>query len=196
MDSLSKLVKRTVLVAGVCLFTFSNSGCSLMTFKHFFYSTGLSFSKYFGTTPPIPISPYWSQAIEDTYHNEERYGKVPILDPVEGEHAPLFCMDPPSEDEIIRALPTNGEAGMPFIAETQINNVRMVVEPIVDRIDECRFYPMVGPAKLHHCHYKCTVYFQKVIRSSWPIPYTHSDDSIEVLYIDHDHLIRCAPAMP
>jgi hypothetical protein len=196
MDSLGKLAKRTLLMAGICLLTFSNSGCSYTLIKGFFWSDGLAFSKFWGTTVPIPISPYWSEQIEATYHNEERYGKVPILDPVEGEHAPLFCMDQPSEDEIIRALPNRGGGGMPFLAETQLNNVRMVVEPIVDRIDECRFYPMVGPAKLHHCHYKCTVYYQKVIRSGWPIPFTHADDTVEVLYIDHDHLIRCAPPMP
>lgn len=75
-----------------------------------------------------------------------------------------------------------------------MNNVRIVVEPIVDRVDECRFYPLVGPARLHHCHYKCTVYFDKTIRSDWPIPMTHTDQSEEVVYIDHDHLIRCTGA--
>ena len=84
-----------------------------------------------------------------------------------------------------------GSGGFAFIAETNMNNVRIVVEPIVDRVDECRFYPLVGPARLHHCHYKCTVYFDKTIRSDWPIPMTFSDQSEEVVYIDHDHLIRC-----
>jgi hypothetical protein len=51
---------------------------------------------------------------------------------------------------------------------------------------------MVGPARHHRCHYKCTVYFDKVIRSDWPIPYTAQDQVQEVVYIDHDHLIRCA----
>ena len=30
------------------------------------------------------------------------------------------------------------------------------------------------------------------IRSDWPIPYTHTGATQEVVYIDHDHLIRCA----
>ena len=55
-----------------------------------------------------------------------------------------------------------------------------------------RLSPLVGPARLHPCHYKCTVYFDKTIRSDWPIPFTHTDQSQEVVYIDHDHLIRCA----
>jgi hypothetical protein len=67
-----------------------------------------------------------------------------------------------------------------------------VVEPIVDRLDECRFYPMVGPARLHHCHYKCTIYYDKTMRSDWPVPFKHVDETTQVVYIDHDHLIRCA----
>jgi hypothetical protein len=50
---------------------------------------------------------------------------------------------------------------------------------------------------MHHCHYKCTVYYDKTIRSDWPIPFSHTDQTQEVVYIDHDHLIRCAgPATP
>jgi len=192
MDRLGKLLKRTMLLAGICLVTFSNSGCSYTLIRGFFWDQALVISKFWGTTPLIPVSPYWSQLIEDTYWEEERYGKVPILDPVEGEFAPLFCMDPPTPDEVIRALPDEVGGGMPFLAETQRNNVRMVVEPIVDSIGECRFYPMVGPARLHKCHYKCTVFYDKIIRSGWPIPFTHRDATQEVVYIDHDHLIRCA----
>ena len=139
----------------------------------------------------IPVSPYYSQQIEDTYWEEERYTRVPILDAVEGENAPLFCLDPPSSDEVIRALPDKAAGGFAFLAETARNNIRIVVEPIVDRVDECRFYPLAGPARLHHCHYKCTVYYDKTIRSYWPVPFTHSDETEDVVYIDHDHLIRC-----
>ena len=78
------------------------------------------------------------------------------------------------------------------MAEVTRNNVRMVVEPIVDSIGDCRFYPMVGPARHKRCHYKCTVYYERVERSDWPVPYQHTDQTQEVVYIDHDHLIRCA----
>src|SRR5579871_2390787 len=177
MDRLVSRLKRTVMLAGIGLLLCSNSGCSWTLIQGFFWSDTVAYVKFFSTTPFIPISPYFSQMIEDTYHNEERYGKAPILDPVEGENAPLYCMDPPSPDEIIRAMPDDTAGGMPFLAETQRNNVRMTSELIVDKIDECRFIPMVGPAKLHHCHYKCRIYFDKVIRSSWPIPFTHKDNS-------------------
>lgn len=157
-----------------------------------FLDVAANHAAFWFTTTPVPVSAYFSEEIENTYWEEERYAKVPILDPVEGEHAPLFCMDPPRPDEVMRAMPDSVGGGVPFFAETQRNNVQIVVENIVDRIDECRFYPMAGPARLHHCHWKATVYYTKIIRSEWPVPFSHADETKEVVYIDHDRLIRCA----
>ena len=188
------LMKRLCLLGAIGIMTMANSGCTL--FGGLFH-VALIGAGFYGTTPIIPVSPYYSEQIEDAYIREERYDKVPILDPVEGEHAPLFCQDPPSPDEVMRALPNETSGGWVFLAETARNNVKMVVEPIVDRMDDCRFIPLVGPARLHHCHYKCTVYYNKIIRSDWPVPFRHSDETSQVVYIDHDHFIRCAgPATP
>ena len=189
MPGLPNTIRRAGLVVALCTLALSSSGCKLLAYG---VEQQIAFSKFWLVGPFIPVSPYWSQLIEDTYWDEERYGRVPILDPVEGENAPLFCLDTPTPDEVMRALPDEVGGGMPFLAETVRNNVRIVVEPLVDRIDECRFYPMAGPARLHHCHYKATVYYTRVIRSDWPVPFSHTDESSEVVYIDHDHLIRCA----
>ena len=184
-----KMFRRLSLMALLGLLMTTGSGCYVF---RGFVVVAANYSKFWLTTPPIPVSPYYSQMIEDTYHEEERYTKVPILDPVEGENAPLFCLDPPSPDEVMRSLPDQSAGGFAFLAETARNNVRIVVEPLVDRVDECRFYPLAGPARLHHCHYKCTVYYDKTIRSNWPVPFTHMDATEDVCYIDHDHLIRCS----
>lgn len=186
---MKKLFKQACLIAVLAVCTVPNSGCRM---AWWFWKDAWILSSFFGTTPLIPVTPYFSQQIEDTYWEEERYDYVPILDPVEGEHAPIFCLDPPSPDEVMRTLPDNTSGGFTFVAETSRNNVRMIVEPIVDRLDECRFFPMVGPARQHHCHYKCTVYFEEVKRSYWPVPFTHVDQREDVVYIDHNHLIRCA----
>lgn len=201
MLKLSELATKLTAIAGLVMITVSMSGCvhaipvspySVKLFANF-SEMSWTYARFWRTTPFIPVSPYFSQLIEDTYHEEERYGKMPILDPVEGENPPLFCIDPPSDDEVMRALPDKSSGGLYFIAETARNNVRIVTELIVDRVDdECRFIPLAGPARVHHCHYKCTVYFDKVIRSDWPVPFTHTDQTQEVVYIDHDHLIRCA----
>ena len=202
MDTTRKLIQRISLLAVMAFMTFSAGGCfSTLPFSgtviRGFVRNAVAYGQHWQTFPPLPVSAYFSQKIEDAYWEEERYDKVPILDPVEGEHAPLSCMDPPSWDEVIRALPDDTSGGFAFLAETNRNNVRIVVEPIVDRLDECRFYPLVGPARVHHCHYKCTIYYDKVIRSNFPVPFSHTDQVQEVVYIDHDHLIRCAgPATP
>lgn len=180
--------KRLVLAAVLASMTLPSSGCAL---TYWIAKDVIVFSQFWGTTPLIPVTPYFSQKIEDTYWEEERYKKVPILDPIEGENAPLFCLDPPSPDEVMRALPDDVSGGWPFLAETFRNNVRMTVDLIVDRVDDCRVVPHVGPVRLHHCHYKANVFFEKTIRSHWPVPFTHVDNVHDVVYIDHDHFIRC-----
>jgi hypothetical protein len=48
---------------------------------------------------------------------------------------------------------------------------------------------LVGPAQLHHAHYKCIVYYDETIRVGWPIPHTlEKPEEVEVVYIDHNHL--------
>ena len=189
MTSFHTRMKRCLLAAALGLMVLPSSGCSVL-----FGLTKDAFilGNFFWTTPLIPVTPWMSQKVEDAYWDEERYGKVPILDPIEGENAPLFCLDPPSSDEVMRALPDSTSGGVAFLAETSRNNVRIIVEPMVDRLDDCRFYPMVGPARLHHCHYKCTIYFEEVKRSYWPVPFTHRAQRQEVVYVDPEHLIRCA----
>ena len=59
---------------------------------------------------------------------------------------------------------------------------------MVDRIDPARFYPLVGPAQLHHCHWKCTIYYAETIESGYPFPFQTKKNRVEVVYIDKDHL--------
>jgi hypothetical protein len=63
-------------------------------------------------------------------------------------------------------------------------------EKIADFLDPPRFYPVVGPAQVHHSRWKCTVYYTRVIRPGWPLPQHMVDNSSEVIYIDHTHLHR------
>lgn len=101
---------------------------------------------------------------------------APLLDPAvevaEGE--PMFCMTPPTDDEVVQALGLAGPA---------IQNLRIVVEPMVDRLDGLTYFPNIGLAQMHHCHYKCTVYYD-----------TEMNGSLEaVIYIDKDYLLREVP---
>ncbi|HEV3084907.1 MAG TPA: hypothetical protein VGY66_34420, partial [Gemmataceae bacterium] len=38
------------------------------------------------------------------------------------------------------------------------------------QVDPPRFFPLVGEAQLHHCHWKCTVYYTEIGQSDDPIP--------------------------
>ncbi|MGV2335923.1 MAG UNVERIFIED_CONTAM: hypothetical protein LVR18_18000 [Planctomycetaceae bacterium] len=191
MQTVGRQLRRSAVLATICLMLVSNSGCTL---TGGFISVVWSYMTFWKTLPIVPVPADQTQLIEDKLWEDERYNRVPVLDPVEGE---VFCVDPPSEDQVMRAMPSDAAGGFAFFQETQINNVKIVVEPLVDRLDDCKVYPLVGPARLHHCHYKCTIYYDKTVRSYWPIPFTHTDESVEVVYIDKDHLIRCTgPATP
>ncbi len=143
---------------------------------------------------PIPVSPYFQKVQEDQFWNHERYERVPILGPITAGGPPA-ALDPPSPDEVMRALEKadSVQGGMPLLYEKQRNNVRMTIEPISDYVDPMRVYPLIGPAQLHHAHYKVTVYYTKIRRTGWPLPNTKIDeDAREVIYIDHNHFHRCA----
>lgn len=138
---------------------------------------------------PIPVSPYFQKKKEDEFWNQERYKRVPILPPIV-PGAPTEALDPPSDDEVMRAWEQANpiQGGVPFLHERQRNNVRIVKDKIADYVDPPRVVPLIGPVQLHHCHYKCTIYYSETTRVGWPVPHTLVDeDAQEVIYIDHNH---------
>lgn len=176
--------RRTVqasLIALLALPALAASGCS--------WPLNTQFSSPSWHLPvPIPLSPYFQKEQEDKFWMRERYQRVPILGPTTS--GPVAALDPPSPDEVMRALERarTVEGGVPLLHEIQRNNVRMVVEQLADYMDPPRVYPLIGPAQLHHAHYKCIIYFTEVTRVGWPIPYTTVDeDAQEVIYVDHNH---------
>ncbi len=139
---------------------------------------------------PIPVSPYFQKQKEDQAWEKERYQRVPILGPVTSAGEPV-ALDPPSDDEVMRALEDAepNEGGFPMLYERNRNNVRIVKEKIADYMDPPRVYPLIGPAQQHHAHYKCTVYYEDVRHVGWPVPHTIRDDEAQqVVYVDHNHL--------
>ncbi len=99
---------------------------------------------------------------------------APLLDPVEIVEDPeMFCLNPPTEEEILQAAGLVGPA---------ILNPRVVVEPINDRLDEITYFPNIGLARMHHCHYKGTVYYSTELNGNLQC----------VIYITKDHLFRVA----
>jgi hypothetical protein len=71
----------------------------------------------------------------------------------------------PCREEVLRALPTNWSG---------VRVKHIVYESVGYRVDEPRFYPLIGPARLVHAQWKCTVIGR---------------DKVEVVPIEIDYLI-------
>jgi hypothetical protein len=164
-----------MLLAGVVVAAAGLSGCNP-------YAMGLA--------TPIPIPPWVTERMEEKYcyKNDQR---TPIMPPIREGFPPPACEDPPDEASILRAMP-HVKRGVPYFCEEFRDDVQIVTQRMVDRIDPCRFYPLVGPAQLHHCHWKCTIYYTETIESGYPFPFRCRKPRIEVVYMDRDHLHLCA----
>ncbi len=94
-------------------------------------------------------------------------------------------LEPPSDDQVLQAVDEKWKAeDRAPLAETRRDNVRIMKEKISEYTDSPRFVPLVGPARLHHVRYKCTIYFTEVRNSKWPTPHTIKNDRIDVVYLD------------
>ncbi len=174
------------LLAGAMLTILSTSigGCGIP-----YVFRGISPLRPTGWSFAWPILPSQQKRLETDIAREQS-DMIPILDPVPGEFGPPPCLDPPSEAEIWDKVP-KFENGSPPFYETQRNRARFVVEKIGESVDPCKIYPLAGPCELVHCHYKCTVYYDELYWSDYPIPFHHLDNRVEVIYIDKDYLRRC-----
>jgi hypothetical protein len=103
----------------------------------------------------------------------------------------VSCNNPPEDAQILRAM--DSTRSVPYLYEKNRDDIQIVKELIVDRVDDARFYPLIGPARLHHAHYKCTVYYNETISSSFPFPVVVKRPRIDVVYIDTDRLDPVTP---
>jgi hypothetical protein len=55
----------------------------------------------------------------------------------------------------------------------QVRQLRIIKEKLVDYIDPPRVFPMVGRARLHHSHHKCTIW--------------SGEDEVDAVYLDRTH---------
>ena len=115
---------------------------------------------------------------------------VPILGPLQ---AGTSCMaaEAPSEGEVLRALDKARpvQEGVAGFHKVQRKNARIVAERFAEYVDPPRSYPSIGPAQVHHVHFKCIVYYTEVTSVDGQNPHSvTTEDCQEVVYIDHDHL--------
>jgi hypothetical protein len=143
-----------------------------------------------GSAPvPVPVPPWVGERLETKYTDRFK-PRTPIMPPILPGMPLPTCEDPPGDEEVIRALP-QVTRGIPFIYEEFRDDFTVVVEKLTDTIDPCVYVPLLGPAQLHHCHFKCTVYFKERKKSDYPFPFTAVNDRVEVIYVDKDHYHMC-----
>jgi hypothetical protein len=171
-------VRTLLLLAGAMVAPLLGSGCIN------------PFAMGFAT--PIPVQPWVPDRVEERLCNKTDYN-TPILPPIPPGYRPL-CEDPPDPATILRAMP-RVTRGVPYFYEEFRDDIDFAVERLVDRIDPPRFFPLIGPAQLHHCHYKCLVYYTETIESGYPFPFQCKNRRVETVYIDRDHLhlVACTP---
>ncbi len=138
-----------------------------------------------GIFTPVPVPPWVAERIEEQFEHKNDH-RTPILAPViDGFPAPL-CEDPPTEAEVLRTI-RHPIRGVPYIYEEQRQNIKILNTREVDRIDPPRFFPIIGWARLHHCHWKCDVRFTEIVQSDF-LPAKILKERLERVYIDKDHL--------
>jgi hypothetical protein len=139
-----------------------------------------------GIFTPVPVPPWVQEKMDEKYGNIND-GRAAILPPILPGYPVPMCEDPPDIAAVLRAMP-RVTRGIPYFYEEHRDDIEMIPERIVDKIDPPRFFPLVGMAQLHHCHYKCTVYYTETIESSYPFPMYVKKPRIKVVLIDKDHL--------
>lgn len=147
-----------------------------------------------GIFTPIPVPPWVTERMEDKYVNKNDY-RTPIMPPIREGFPPPLCEDQPDDATVLRTMPRIAR-GIPYFYEEFRDDILITNELLVDKIDPPRFFPLVGPAQLHHCHWKCTINFTETIESSYPFPFRAKRPKTEVVYIDKDHLHSYPCATP
>ncbi|VTR93324.1 sigma-70 family rna polymerase sigma factor : RNA polymerase sigma factor, sigma-70 family OS=Singulisphaera acidiphila (strain ATCC BAA-1392 / DSM 18658 / VKM B-2454 / MOB10) GN=Sinac_6419 PE=4 SV=1: Sigma70_r2: Sigma70_r4_2 [Gemmata massiliana] len=92
------------------------------------------------------------------------------------------ALDPPTDDEVIKALPK----APPGAAR---DDIVIVKDKLLERLDPAKQHPNVGQARLRHQHWECSVYFTETVTVPWPIPVQMAKKRVSVVYIDKDVLI-------
>ena len=128
---------------------------------------------------------------------EEKYvrkndNRTAILPPIREGVPPPICEEEPDDAMILRAMP-HIIRGVPYLYEESRDDIQITKERIVDKIDPPRFFPLIGPAQLHHCHWKCTIHYTETVAVNYPIPLRVSRPRVQVMMIDKDHLHLAPP---
>jgi hypothetical protein len=149
---------------------------------------GLLFASLWGSSHLPTLQAWDADRIRDRIA-EPSDARTPILPPIKPGERP-HGESPPTRQEILRAMP-KVPRGIPFIYEESRDNLEFTAEKMFDRLEPPRYFPLIGLAQLHRCHWKCTVYFTENIEVSHPFPFREKTRREEIVYLDKDRLHLC-----
>jgi hypothetical protein len=167
-------IRRKLRLLALAALPAATTGC---------YTTG---AELFSPFIPVPVQPWVAERLDQKLAHKND-GRVPIMPPIAPGKPPPICEDPPSDSEVLRAMP-RVPRGVPYVYETFRDDIVIVKNRLVDKIDPPRFFPLVGPAQLHHCHWECVIYYNELVQSDYPFPIYIRKPRVQVIYIDKDHL--------
>ncbi len=83
-----------------------------------------------GFLTPVPVPPWVTERMEQKYAHKND-GRVPIMPPIRDGFPPPICEDPPSDQEVLRAMP-RVPRGVPYVYETFRDDIVIVKNRLVD----------------------------------------------------------------
>src|SRR2546425_12443635 len=93
-----------------------------------------------GIFTPTPVPAWVTERMEEKYCHKNDF-RTPIMPPIrEGFPLPT-CEDEPDDSRILRAMP-HVTRGVPYFYEEHRDDIRIVKELLVDKIDPPRFFPL------------------------------------------------------
>ncbi len=111
---------------------------------------------------------------------------IPIMGPIRTEAKDNQA---PTEHEVILAI-ERLHLGQDLIFERKRSDIQVTCKPMIGYVDARRYVRWIGPARLRHVIYKCTVRSNQVVRLRWPLPIPVAFTVVnvtEVFYVDHNH---------
>ena len=141
-------------------------------------------------TPPTASRSQEEPTVEELKRENEKLRREVAtlkkqLADTETRLAQLTTDDAPTDADVLRALPKDRAYGEAVTRD----DITITKVKIADRLDERRFYPKIGIARLRTQHWECKVYYTETVEIGYPFPLRVTKQRTQVIYIDKHALM-------
>jgi hypothetical protein len=132
----------------------------------------------FRADPAVPLhGPVPGRADSGPSYSSQR----PVDRPVHGVAGSPDAIEPPSDGDVLKAI--SRPAGV------VLDGVTIIKNRVASKMEELRFYPFVGPARLNKSQWECTVYFTETTVSEEPFPVAVKKPRAQTVHMDTQQLV-------